>query len=82
MSCGDKDRLKSFTNSARWVPDTEEVRNKQRVNRLRKEPEMAYKKPEVVAKSEAKQSFVAGCPTQRGSLSCTPSGRCQVAPTR
>lgn len=24
---------------------------------------MAYKKPEVVAKSEAKQSFVAGCPT-------------------
>lgn len=23
---------------------------------------MAYKKPEVVAKSEAKQSFVAGCP--------------------
>ena len=24
---------------------------------------MAYKKPEVVAKSVAKQSFVAGCPT-------------------
>ena len=23
---------------------------------------MAYKKPEVIAKSEAKQSFVAGCP--------------------
>ena len=23
---------------------------------------MAYKKPEIVAKSEAKQSFVAGCP--------------------
>lgn len=23
---------------------------------------MAYKKPEVVAKSEAKESFVAGCP--------------------
>ena len=23
---------------------------------------MAYKKPEVVAKSEAKQSFVGGCP--------------------
>ena len=23
---------------------------------------MAYKKPEVIAKSEAKESFVAGCP--------------------
>ena len=57
-------------------------KNKQRDRSLRKEPEMAYKKPEVVAKSEAKQSFVGGCPTQRGSLSCTPSGRCQVAPTR
>lgn len=45
------------------MPDTEEVRNKQRVNRLRKEPEMAYKKPEIVAKSVAKQSFVAGCGT-------------------
>lgn len=26
---------------------------------------MAYKKPEVIAKSEVKQSFVAGCPEQR-----------------
>ena len=26
---------------------------------------MAYKKPEVVVKSEAKQSFVAGCSEQR-----------------
>jgi len=25
---------------------------------------MAYKKPEVVAKSAAKQSFVAGCPVK------------------
>jgi len=24
---------------------------------------MAYKKPQIVAKSAAKQSFVAGCPT-------------------
>jgi hypothetical protein len=56
------------------VPDTEEVRNKQRVNRLRKEPEMAYKKPEVVAKSEAKQSFVAGCPEKKMADShCNPS---------
>jgi len=36
-------------------------KNKQRGKSLRKEPEMAYKKPEIVAKSEAKQSFVAGC---------------------
>ena len=43
------------------MPDTGEVKNKQRVNRLRKEPEMAYKKPEIVAKSNAK--FVAGTPT-------------------
>ena len=26
---------------------------------------MAYKKPEVVAKSEAKQSFVGGCPEKK-----------------
>ena len=38
-----------------------EKQNKQRVKRLRKEPEMAYKKPQIVAKSAAKQSFVAGC---------------------
>lgn len=25
---------------------------------------MAYKKPQIVAKSVAKQSFVAGCPTK------------------
>ena len=37
-------------------------RIKKRGKSLRKEPEMAYKKPEIVAKSEAKQSFVAGCP--------------------
>ena len=43
---------------------------------------MVYKKPEVIAKSEAKQSFVAGCPTQKGSLMCTPSRSCQIAPTR
>ena len=29
---------------------------------------MAYKKPEVIAKSEAKQSFVAGCPEKRPPL--------------
>lgn len=26
---------------------------------------MAYKKPQIVAKSAAKRSFVAGCPAQR-----------------
>ena len=35
---------------------------------------MAYKKPEVVAKSEAKQSFVGGCPEKRMADShCNPS---------
>ena len=28
----------------------------------RKEPVMAYKKPQMVAKSESKKSYVAGCP--------------------
>ena len=32
---------------------------------------MAYKKPEIVAKSAAKQSFVAGCPPQKAVASCT-----------
>lgn len=52
-----------FTKSARRVPDTEKVIKQTRGGSLRKEPKMAYKKPEIVAKSEAKQSFVAGCPT-------------------
>ena len=34
---------------------------------------MAYKKPEIVAKSAAKQSFAAGCPTNRTWAEC-----CQV----
>ncbi len=32
------------------------------IRKYQKGAEMAYKKPEVVAKSESKQSFVAGCP--------------------
>ena len=33
---------------------------------------MAYKKPEIVAKSEAKQSFVAGCPEKTTNIpQCT-----------
>ena len=35
-----------------------------------------------MAKSAAKQIFVAGCPTQLHSLTCNPSRSCQVAPTR
>ena len=35
---------------------------------------MAYKKPEVVAKSEAKQSFVAGCPTNTKYMCCSGAG--------
>ena len=42
---------------------------------------MAYKKPEVIAKSEAKQSFVAGCPmhTVSGSWCAKVNGpKCQT----
>lgn len=35
------------------------------IRKYQKGAEMAYKKPEVVAKSEVKQSFVGGCPEQR-----------------
>lgn len=30
-----------------------------------RKPEMAYKKPEIVAKSTTQHSYVAGCPAQR-----------------
>lgn len=33
---------------------------------------MAYKKPQIVAKSAAKQSFVAGCPE----VTCFVPGKC------
>lgn len=42
--------------------------------RKTKETEMSYKKPEIVAKSEAKQSFVAGCPEKTWAGGYT--GRC------
>ena len=38
---------------------------------------MSYKKPQIVAKSTAKQSFVAGCPTN--SYSTGYKGRCHPA---
>lgn len=44
---------------------------------------MAYKKPEVVAKSEAKQSFVGGCPVNRDTCnSCSQRNSCQINPGR
>lgn len=45
---------------------------------------MAYKKPQIVAKSAAKQSFVAGCPpkTSRGDFCSTYNRSCEVQPTR
>ena len=53
-----------FAEATRRVPVLVEVKvNQQRGVSLRKEPEMAYKKPQIVAKSAPKQSFVAGCGT-------------------
>jgi len=42
---------------------------------------MAYKKPQIVAKSAAKQTFVAGCPTN-GNTGCVTRKRCQIEPTK
>ena len=45
---------------------------------------MAYKKPQIVAKSAAKQTFVGGCPTKTQVFSsCSPSNtRCQCGPVK
>lgn len=46
---------------------------------------MSYKKPEVVAKSEVKQSFVGGCPVekpQNGSICCCVNTRCMCGPLK
>lgn len=45
---------------------------------------MAYKKPQIVAKSAAKQSFVAGCPTkiQHTNYCNAFNGECQLGPLR
>ena len=54
-----------FTEAARRVPMSAEVKQKQqRGESLGKEPEMAYKKPKLVAKTSPQQSFVAGCPAK------------------
>ena len=58
-----------------------ERENDNRGDSLRKEPEMAYKKPQIVAKSAAKQSFVAGCPTDKAQSGCHNSHNraCEIA---
>ena len=45
---------------------------------------MAYKKPEVVAKSETKQSFVGGCPgkTIRYSQCTNNNAMCAMGPLK
>lgn len=45
---------------------------------------MAYKKPQIVAKSAAKQTFVAGCPEyKRSNMSCSPNNvPCHMEPIR
>ena len=40
---------------------------------------MAYKKPQIVAKSAAEQSYVAGCPTNRPQIGCwTSNANCMA----
>ena len=45
---------------------------------------MAYKKPQIVAKSAAKQTFVAGCPEKTQKFNhCTPTNKtCQCGPVK
>ncbi len=44
---------------------------------------MAYKKPQIVAKSEAKQVYVAGCPTHNVNPACAVSNyQCQCFPVK
>lgn len=71
-----------FTEATRRVPVLVEVKvNQQRGVSLRKEPEMAYKKPQIVAKSAPKQSFVAGCPSDKAQSGCHNSHNrmCEIA---
>lgn len=44
---------------------------------------MAYKKPQIVAKSSVKQSFTAGCPTNRPTSVCNYNNRkCECGPVK
>lgn len=49
---------------------------------LRKEPKMAYKKPQMVAKASAKKSYVAGCPekTPLFTSCCSGNVSCMCGP--
>ena len=47
-----------------------EAAEQQASNKTKETIKMAYKKPEIVAKSESKQSFVAGCPTRTCHMRC------------
>lgn len=55
-----------------------ETQNKRCGESHGKETEMAYKKPEIVAKSAAKLSFVAGCPANYHPSGCNVvNSKCQ-----
>ena len=44
---------------------------------------MSYKKPEIVASSEATQSYVAGCPTKNSTGACDSiNNKCMCGPLR
>ena len=39
---------------------------------------MAYKKPQIIAKSEPKQTYVAGCPEKNYDSYCPSAKRCMI----
>lgn len=54
-------------------------------NKKERSKKMAYKKPQIVAKSEAKQVYVAGCPTNlpASTTACTSLNiACQCFPVK
>lgn len=52
-------------------------------NKKERSKKMAYKKPQIVAKSEAKQVYVAGCPTHNVNPACAVSNyQCQCFPVK
>lgn len=63
----------NFTEAARRVPISVKVKN-ETIHKYQKGAKMAYKKPKIVAKSAAKQSFAAGCPTNTKYMCCTSAG--------
>jgi hypothetical protein len=59
------------------VPDAEEAKTNKEAKASERSLKMAYKKPQIVAKSAAKQSFVAGCGTSN-----VPRSGCENPTTR